>query len=76
MVVSVEILELFFVFLLFWIIYGQDFHEKVCRVGEFGHRSVDHLEILDRLLGISLVHDGSISHENKPIEVEESLRTW
>ena len=44
---SVQVVHLFLILLLFRVVNGQQFHEKVSWVGKLGHGSVDLLEIVD-----------------------------
>ena len=75
-VVAIQVIKLFFVFLLLGVVDGQQLHEVVGGVGELGHGSVDLLEVLDALLGVTLVHYMSVCHQNQLVEVEEGLGGW
>lgn len=72
-VVPIKILHLFLILLLLRIVDRQKLHEVVGWVGELGNGSLDVLEILDGLLGVTLVDDVTVSHENEAIEEEEGL---
>lgn len=73
MIVSIQIVKFVDVLLLLWIVDRKYLHEEVSWVGELRDWLVDHFEILNGLLGISLVHNGSISHKNQSVEVEEGF---
>ena len=72
-IVPVEIFHLLLILPLLWICDRKELHEEVSRVGELRHRPVNLLEVLNRVLGIALVDDVTISHQNEPVEEEESL---
>ena len=73
MIVYVESFHLLYVFLLLRVVDREGFHEVVGWVGELGNGSLNVLEILDGLLGVTLVDDVTVSHENEAIEEEEGL---
>ena len=73
-VVAIQVFKLLFVFLLLWIVDGEQLHEVISRVGELRHGSVDLLKVLDALLGVTLIDDVTVTHQDQLVEVEESLR--
>ena len=72
-IVPVEVLHLLLILLLLRVCNRKELHEEVGGVGELRHGPVDLLEVGDGVLGIALVHDMTVSHQNEPVEEVEGL---
>ena len=72
-IIPVQVIEFLLVSLLLWVVDREELHEVVSRVSELGHGSINLLEVLDGLLGVTLVYNVTVGHENELIEVEKGL---
>ena len=73
MVIHIQVIQFLLIFLTYRIVDGEELHEVVGRICKLWHRPLDLLEVSDGLLGVTLVDDVTVGHENKLIEVVEGL---
>lgn len=71
---GVKVFNCFFIFILLRIVYGEDLHKVVGGVGESWDWLSNPPEVGGTPLGITLINDVSITHQDQPIKVMECLR--
>lgn len=58
-----QVLKLFLIFLFFWVVYADEAHKNIGRVGKFAYAESNRLEIPGSPVCNTLVHNIAVSHQ-------------